>query len=74
MIQTLAKAIDAGYLAIFPSITLQQVRKYPPRSEATVKSRFKSIKKGLKYAQITSPSINNTTATSASTTEIIEEI
>ena len=31
-IQKLSKAIDAGYLTTFPSITSEQVRKHPPRS------------------------------------------
>ena len=73
MLQTLAKAIDAVYLTTFPSITSKQVRKYPPHSKATVKGHLKSIKKGLRYAQIPSTKINNTTATSASTPTIIEE-
>ena len=55
------------------SITSQQVQKYPPHSEATVKVHLKSIKKGLKYARIPSPRTNNTTATAASTPTIIEE-
>ena len=58
---------------MFPSITSQQVRKYLPRSKATVKGHLKAIKKGLRYAQIPSPIINNNTAKSASTYTIIEE-
>ena len=38
-----------------------------------MKGHLKSIKKGLKYAQIPLPSINNTTATLESTPTIIEE-
>ena len=64
LFQTITKAIDAGYLTMFSSITLQQVRKHPPCSEATVKYHLKVIKKVLKYSQITSPRINNTIATS----------
>ena len=73
ILQTLSKSIDSGYLTTFPSITLQQVQKYSPRYEATVKVHLKAIKKGLGYAQIPSPSINNTTTISASTPTIIEE-
>ena len=71
-LQTLSRAIDAGYLTTFPSITLRQLQKYPPRSKSTVKGHLESIKKGLRYAQIPQPIINNTTATSASTPTIIE--
>ena len=73
MIQTLAKAVDAGYLTTFPSITSRQVRNYPPRFKATVKGHLKAIKKGLKYSQITYPSINNTIDTAAPTPTIIEK-
>ena len=52
---------------------MQQVRKYLPRYEATVKVSFKAIKKGLIYSQLTSPSNNNITDTSSSTPKIIEE-
>ena len=41
--------------------------------EPDVKDHLKAIKKGLRYAQIPSPSINNTTAKSVSTPTIIEE-
>ena len=53
--------------------TPQQVRKYAPCYESTVKVHLKSINKGLKYAQIPSPSINNTINTAASAPKIIEE-
>ena len=72
-LQTLPKAIDAGYLTTFPSITSQQVQKYPPRSKDTIKGYLKATKKGLIYSQITSPIINNTIAISESTPAIIEE-
>ena len=58
---------------MFHITTSQQVRKYPPRYEATVKVHLRAIKKGIRYAQIPSPSTNNTTATSSSTPTIIEE-
>ena len=57
---------------MFPITTSQQVRKYPPRYEATVKVHLKYIKKGLIYDQIPPPRINNTTATAVSTYTIIE--
>ena len=72
-LQTLAKAIYTGHLTTFPSITSQQVQKYLPHSEETVKGHIKAIKKGLKYFQILSHSINNTTATVESTPTILEE-
>ena len=71
-LKTLSKAIHTEYLNTFSIITLQQVRKYPPRSEATVKGHIKAIKKGIRYAQIPSTNINNTTDTSSSTPIIIE--
>ena len=58
---------------MFPSIILKQVQKNLPDSKATVKGHLKAIKKGIIYDQITSPKINNTTATSESTLTIIEE-
>ena len=39
-LQTLREAIDAGYLTTFPSISTAQLRKYPPRAEATVKGHL----------------------------------
>ena len=72
MLQKLDNTIDAEYLTMFPSIILKQVQKNLPWSEATVKGHLKAIKKGLIYDQITSPKINNTTATSESTPTIIE--
>ena len=73
IIQTLAKANDAGYLTKLPSITPQQVRKYPPRSEVTVNVHLKYINQGLKYAQIPPPRINNATDTASSIPTSIEE-
>ena len=58
---------------MFPRITSQQIRKYPPRSKTTVKGNLKATKKGLIYAQIKSTSINNTTDTLQSTPTIIEK-
>ena len=58
-LQTLATAIDAGYLTTFPSFTTAQLRKYPPRSEATVNGHLRAIKKNLTTVQVPSPSINN---------------
>ena len=58
-LQTLATAIDAGYLTTFPSITSAQLRKYPPRAEATVKGHLRAINKNLTTVQVSSPSINN---------------
>ena len=72
-LHTLATSIDAGYLTKFPIIISWQFRKYPPRSVVTVKGRLKDIKNRFIYSQISSPSINNTTAKSASTPTIIEE-
>ena len=45
----------------------------PPCSKTTAKVHLKAIKKGLSYAQIPSPSINNTKTASESTTTIIEK-
>ena len=72
MLHTLDITIDAGHLTTFTSITSQPVRKYLPLYKAAVKGRLKAIRKGLRYGHIPSPSINNTTATSASTPTIIE--
>ena len=57
---------------MFPSIILQQVRKYSPRSEATVNVHIRAIQNGLRYTQISSSSIINTTSTSAPLATIIE--
>ena len=58
-LQTLREAIDAGYLTTFPSMTTAQLRKYPPRAEATVKVHLRAIKKNLTTVKVPSPSINN---------------
>ena len=73
MLHTLSKTIDAGYLTTFTSITSQQVRRYPHFHETTVKGHLKDIKKWLRYAQIPSLSINNTTSALESNPKIIEE-
>jgi hypothetical protein len=58
-LQTLREAIDAGYLTTFPSITAAQLRKYPPRAEATVKGHLRAIKKNHSTVKVPSPRINN---------------
>ena len=72
-LQTFGEAIDAGYLTTFPSISSAQLRKYPPRAEATVKGHLRAIKKGLKYVQAPSPSINNFTDMAAPLPVLIED-
>ena len=59
-LQTWTNALREGLLTTFPRITTQQIRKFPPRSEATVKGHMKAIKKGLSYVIEPSPSINAT--------------
>ena len=59
-LQTWTNALREGLLTTFPRITIQQIRKFPPRSEATVKGHMKAIKKGLSYVIEPSPSINAT--------------
>ena len=62
-LDTLAKAVSAGYLTTFPTFTVKQLRKFPPRSEATVKGHMRAQRKGLKQVVIPSPRVNNTTLT-----------
>jgi hypothetical protein len=60
-LDTLAKAVSAGYLTTFPTFTVKQLRRFPPRSEATVKGHMRAQRKGLKQVVIPSPRVNNTT-------------
>ena len=39
-LSTLAKAIKAGYLTTFPTITTKQLRRWPPNQEATIKGHM----------------------------------
>ena len=39
-LDTLRKAINAGYLTSFPSFTTKQLSKFPPNSEATIKGHL----------------------------------
>ena len=60
-LDTLAKAITAGYLTTFPHFTVKQLRRYPPRSEATVQGHMRAQQKGLKKVVVPSPRVNNIT-------------
>lgn len=60
-LHTWVQALKSGLLTTFPAISEQQIRKHPPRSEATVKGHLKAIKKGLTKVIEPSPAVNNTT-------------
>jgi hypothetical protein len=60
-LDTLAKALQAGYLTTFPSFTVKQLRQFPPRSEATVKGHMRAQRKGLQQVLVPSPRVNNIT-------------
>ena len=50
-LDTLCKAIDAGYLTTFPSFTSNQVRKFPPRSTATAKGHLHAQRSNIRSTQ-----------------------
>ena len=60
-LDTFTKAINAGYLTTFPNLTSQQIRRYPPRTEATVKGHMQAIRTKRQYVQEPSPSVNQIT-------------
>ena len=54
-LNTLVQAIEAGYLATFPEFTSKQLRKYPPRSEATVYGHLHAQRQGTQTVRHASP-------------------
>jgi len=48
VLQTLCQAIDAGFLTTFPELTLKQIRRNPPRLDATAKGHMNAQRSNLR--------------------------
>ena len=57
-LDTLSKALTNNFLVTFPTFTAQQLRKYPPRSKATVQGHLRALPTKQKRVKEPSPSVN----------------
>jgi hypothetical protein len=73
-LSTLENAIKKNYLISFPSLTVEALRKHPPRSTATSKSHLDQQRKNLRSTKSTTPTATTTTDDTAVDDDLMEMI